>query len=81
MTFSDFYKALTADTIWMETMAYVHKGKDLDQGIKEALIHLIADEDRAKNSTLTDCKRLVNSWLSTKRFPRDNVVKRDISKL
>lgn len=83
-TFEDFHKALTSDTGWMTTMAYVHKGKDLDQGIKEALLHLIADEDRMKRATLSDCKKLVNSWMSTKRFPRENIVKkgkRDLTNL
>lgn len=82
-TFEDFHKALTADTLWLETMAYVHKGKDIEQGIKEALAHLVADEDRLKRATLSDCKKLVNSWMSTKRFPRENVVnrKRDLTNL
>lgn len=84
MDFETFHKALTSDTLWLETMKYVHKGKDIEQGIKEALCHLIADEDRLKNATVSDCKRLVNTWMSTKRFPRENVIKkgkRDISKL
>lgn len=76
-----YYNELIADTLWMETLKYVHKGKDIEQGIKEALMHLIADSDRLANSNLSDRKRLVNSWMSTKRFPRENVVKRDISNL
>lgn len=80
MTFSDFHKALTSDEYWMDTMATIHRGKDLEQAIRESFGHLIADEDRHKNSTLADCKRLVNSWLTNKRFPKENV-KRDLSKL
>lgn len=83
MTFEKLYQSLLADTLWIETMKYVHKGKDINQGIKEALCHLIADEERLKRSDLSDCKKLVNSWISTKRFPRENVVKvkRDLSNL
>lgn len=83
MTFEDFYKELTADTLWLSTLEYVHKGKDVHQGIKEALLHLMADGDRFRNSDMADKKRLVNGWLSNKRVPRENVVKvkRDISHL
>ncbi len=73
---------LLKDTMWIETMKYIHKGKDIEQGIKEAYGHLIADEDRHKNSTMSDFKKLVNTWLTNKRFPRENVKKRkDLSNL
>lgn len=80
MTFDEFHKSLISDQLWMETMAYVHKGKDIEQGIKEALAHLIADPDRLKNANLADCKRLVNGWLSNRKAEQVKV-KRDISKL
>jgi hypothetical protein len=78
-----FETQLLSDEIWIESMRYIHKGKDIEQGIREAFGHLIADDDRLRNATLTDCKKLVNTWMTNKRFPRENVVrpKRDISKL
>lgn len=78
-----FEESLLNDTLWIETMKYIHKGKDIEQGIREAFGHLVSDEDRMKNATLSDCKKLVNSWMATKRFPRENVIKkqRDISNL
>lgn len=72
-----YYNELIADTLWVDTMKYVHRGKDVEQGIKEALMHLIVDPERLEKATLTDRKKLVNSWMSTKRFPRENVVKVD----
>lgn len=80
-TFESFYKALTADSPqWMETMQMVHRGKNIDQAIKESYAHLIADEDRLKNSDVSDFKRLVNSWLSNRK-PEVKKGKRDISRL
>jgi hypothetical protein len=80
MTFEDFHKALTADERWVETMQMLHRGKDVQKAITESYGHLIADEDRLKNSTLSDFKRLVNSWLSNRK-PEVKKGKRDISKL
>lgn len=80
MDFETFHKSLISDELWMETMNYVHKGKDIEQGIKEALAHLIADPDRLKSANLADCKRLVNGWLSNRKAEKV-LVKRDISNL
>lgn len=82
-TFETLYQELQKDEAWINTMKYLHKGKDIEQGIREAYGHLIADDDRHKNSNMSDFKRLVNSWLSNKRFPRENAVKvkRDLSNL
>lgn len=79
-TFNDFHTALTSDSQWVETMQMIHRGKDLDQAIRESYGHLIADEDRLKNSELSDFKKLVNTWLCGKR-PEVKKGKRDISKL
>lgn len=79
-TFNDFHTALTSDSQWVETMQMIHRGKDLDQAIRESYGHLIADEDRLKNSELSDFKKLVNTWLCGKR-PDVKKGKRDISKL
>lgn len=45
----------------------VHPGKDIDQAIKEAYAHLIADEYRMKVVDSRGFKQLVNAWLSNKR--------------
>lgn len=76
-SFESFYQELISDEHWYETMQYVHKGKDIEQGIKEALLHLMADGERLKGSDLSKRKQLVNSWMTNKRFPRENVVKVD----
>lgn len=67
MTFEDFYKALTSDEQWIGTMKMIHRGKNIEQAIAESYGHLIADEDRLKNSELSDFKKLVNTWLCGKR--------------
>jgi hypothetical protein len=67
------------DEIWLNNIRYVHKGKDIDKIIEYAYIDLIS-QDRVENATASDFKRLVNSWLSNRRPPKENV-KRDLSKL
>lgn len=79
-SFESFHKALIADTQWMETMAMIHRGKNIEQAIAESYGHLIADEDRLKNSDLSDFKKLVNTWLSGKR-PEVKKGKRDLTNL
>lgn len=66
-TLSDFHTALMNDHQWVETMNMIHRGKNLEQAIAESYGHLIADEDRLKNSELSDFKKLVNTWLCGKR--------------
>lgn len=79
-TFEDFHKALTTDQQWVETMGMIHRGKNLEQAIMESYGHLIADEDRLKNSELSDFKKLVNTWLCGKR-PEVKKGKRDLTNL
>lgn len=62
----DFWRA-QCDAIWLETMAMVHPGKDIDQAIRQSYGHLIASPDRLQNSTKADFKRLVNTWLTNSR--------------
>lgn len=50
-------------------MGIVHKGKDVQAAIREAYGHLIADEQRLMRAEPADFKRLVNGWLTNKRFP------------
>lgn len=64
------YWRLQLDEYWLECINKIHKGKNIDEAIDQAYLHLIADETRAQNATLADFKQLVNSWLSNKRFPK-----------
>lgn len=66
---SDNTKTLTwfknqIDPIFMEQMKMNHKGKDIEQSIKESFAHLAADPHRLAISQAADCKRLLNTWLS-----------------
>lgn len=67
MTLHDFHTALMNDHQWVETMNMIHRGKNLEQAIAESYGHLIADEQRQKNSDLSDFKKLVNTWLTNKK--------------
>lgn len=76
------YWRLQLDELWLERIAMVHRGKDVDEAINQAFCHLISDDMRLKNATSTDFKQLVNSWLSNKRFPKKQVSTRiDLSNL
>lgn len=79
-SFESFHKALISDEQWCETMAMIHRGKDLEQAIKESYGHLIADEERHKAAGLKEFKTLVNTWLSGKR-PEVKKGKRDLTNL
>lgn len=57
----------TLDEIFLDTMKMVHRGKDIDQAVKESYAHLISDPLRLANANPSDFKRIVNSWLSNKR--------------
>ena len=70
------------DQQWREAMGMIHKGKDLDQAAKEAFGHLMCDPVRLQNSNAADFKRLVNSFLINKKFPKPLQTNRvDLSKL
>lgn len=62
----DYWKS-QLDSIWLEQMKMIHKGKDIDQAILESYGYLISDDTRLQNSDISDFKRLVNGWLSNKR--------------
>lgn len=55
------------DEMWLETMAIIHPGKDIDLAIRQSYGHLIASPTRLQTSTVSDFKRLVNTWLSNQR--------------
>lgn len=52
------------DEMYLENLKYTHKGKDIDQAIKEAYNHIASDGLRLKNLDGAGAKRLVNTWLT-----------------
>lgn len=52
------------DPIFRETLELNHKGKDIPQAMNEAWVYLQADPLRLHNSTSSDVKKLVNTWLT-----------------
>jgi hypothetical protein len=69
------------DEIFLEQMAMVHRGKNIEEAIREAYGHLICDPDRLQNADQADFKRLVNGWLSNKRFPKPNIYSKPLHDL
>jgi len=55
------------DEMYLETLSMTHKGKDLDQAILESYAHLAADKHRLKNADQSDCKKLLNTWLTNQK--------------
>jgi len=55
------------DEIFVENLKSTHKGKDFMQAAKEAYAHLSADPLRLKVAESSDCKRLLNTWLSNQK--------------
>lgn len=52
------------DEIYLENLKYTHKGKDIQQAVKEAYAHVASDSLRLKNMDGAGAKRLVNTWLT-----------------
>lgn len=69
------------DEIWREQMAFIHKGKDIDQAAKEAYGYLICDPVRLQLTEPADFKRLVNGWLCNKKFPNQQRFQKPAPKL
>lgn len=55
------------DEQWLEAMAFVHRGKDIERGISEAFGDLVSQPERLEQSSANDFKKLVNSWLANQR--------------
>ncbi len=55
------------DEIYVENLKMTHKGKDFMQAAKESYSHLAADSLRLKNAESSDCKKLLNTWLTNQR--------------
>jgi len=62
----DYWKS-QLDEQWLEAMAFVHRGKDIERGISEAFGDLVSQPERLEQSTSNDFKKLVNSWLANQR--------------
>jgi hypothetical protein len=62
----NYWKA-QLDEMWLESMAMVHRGKDIERGILEAFGDLISQPERLEQSSANDFKKLVNSWLANQR--------------
>ncbi len=52
------------DEIYMDTLKFNHKGKDIERAIKESFMHLSADKQKLHIADSASCKKLVNTWLS-----------------
>lgn len=70
------------DEIFLEQMQITHKGKDIQQAIRESFAHLGADKIRLYNAENADCKKLLNTWLakmnSTKKEKKPLVNLKDL---
>lgn len=64
----DYWKS-QLEPYWLETMAYVHKGKNIEEVIGYAFADLLSQPERLKRADASDFKRLVNSWLINTRYP------------
>ncbi len=67
----DYWKSQCGE-IWLEQMAMIHRGKDINKAIEESYGYLICDPDRLAVTDASDFKRLVNGWLSNKRPDKPN---------
>lgn len=52
------------DEMFLDQMKMHHKGKDLGRAISESWGHLVSDSLRLHNAQKSDCKKLLNTWLS-----------------
>lgn len=59
------------DEMFVENLKMTHKGKDFMQAAKEAYAHLAADPIRLHSAEASDCKRLLNTWLSNQKINKN----------
>lgn len=50
--------------IFLENLKMSQKGKDVDQAIMESYAHMAADPLRLARADSSDCRKLLNTWLS-----------------
>lgn len=58
------------DEIYLERMKMNHKGKDIRRAIIDSFAYLSADDERLKNADASDCKKLLNTWLTNQKITR-----------
>lgn len=56
------------DEIYLENLKYTHKGKDIQQAVKEAYAHVASDSLRLKNLDGAGAKKLLNTWLANTKL-------------
>ena len=56
------------DEIYLENLKYTHKGKDIEQAVKEAYAHVASDSLRLKNLDGAGAKKLLNTWLANTKI-------------
>lgn len=67
------------DPIFLENLKMSQKGKDIDKAIKESYAHMAADNQRLARSDSSDCKKLVNTWLSNTKQDEIDKPKRNLA--
>ena len=72
----EHYRAMI-DPAYREILEMTHKGKDIDQAIKEAYAYLVADSQRASRTDSGDFKKLVNTWLGNMKVGQNGKAKKD----
>lgn len=63
------------DQIFLDQIKMTYPGKDIQQAAKEAYAHLAADATRLHNAEASDCKRLLNTWLSNQKVKSNGTSK------
>jgi hypothetical protein len=56
------------DEIYLENLKYTHKGKNIEQAVKEAYAHVASDSLRLKNLDGASAKKLLNTWLANTKI-------------
>jgi len=56
------------DEIYLENLKYTHKGKNIEQAVKEAYAHVASDSLRLKNLDGAGAKKLLNTWLANTKL-------------
>lgn len=64
------------DEIYLENLKYAHKGKDIQQAVKEAYNHVASDSLRLKNLDGAGAKKLINTWLTNTKIQSNGTGKR-----
>lgn len=67
LTLEYWQQLLESESYWIECMKMIHKGKDIDEAIKQSFGYLISDPIRLQNSDISDFKKFVSSWAGKMR--------------